>query len=413
MKFSMILSFFCFITISFHLTQSTTLQISQFGGKPNGNIAQDFFVITTISSMICHFHILKALKSAWTQACASTSAVKIVIPKGNYQMTHVLLKGPCKAPIELYVDGIIKAPVKPQDVGGNEILRFDYVNALTMSGNGVFDGQGSYAWTQSDCSKTFNCKFLGMNLAFNFLNNSIIRGITSKDSKQFHINVLGCNNFTFDGFKVTAPHDSANTDGIHIGRSKVVNVLNTDIGTGDDCVSLGDGSKQVLVQNVKCGPGHGISVGSLGKYTNEEPVDGITIKDCSLKGTQNGVRIKTWPSEPGAITITNMRFEDLTMDNVSNPVIIDQEYCPWNQCTKKYPSKIKISKVTIKNIKGTSATKEGVILSCSSGVPCEGVEISNVDLKFNGSPTIAVCSNVKPKITGTAPTCTAPSTKKQ
>lgn len=112
--------------------------------------------------MICHFHILKALTSAWTQACASTSAVKIVIPKGNYQMTHVLLKGPCKAPIELYVDGIIKAPVKPQDVGGNEILRFDYVNALTMSGNGVFDGQGSYAWTQSDCSKTFNCKFLGM-----------------------------------------------------------------------------------------------------------------------------------------------------------------------------------------------------------------------------------------------------------
>ncbi|KOM54876.1 hypothetical protein LR48_Vigan10g076800 [Vigna angularis] len=322
-------------------------------------------------------------------------------------------RGPCKAPIELNIDGTIKAPIKPQDVGGVEILRFDYVNALIMSGNGVFDGQGSYAWKQNDCSKTFDCKLLGMNLAFNFLNNSIIRGITSKDSKQFHINVLGCNNLTFDGFKISAPRDSPNTDGIHIGRSKVVNVLNTNIATGDDCVSLGDGSKQVLVQNVKCGPGHGISVGSLGKYKEEEPVNDITIKDCTLKGTDNGVRIKTWPSEPGTITVTNMRFEDITMDNVSNPVIIDQEYCPWNQCTEKYPSKIKISKVTIKNIKGTSATKEGVILSCSSGVPCEGVEISNVDLKFNGTPAIAVCSNVKPKITGKAPACTAPSKKKQ
>jgi len=146
---------------------------------------------------------------------------------------------------------------------------------------------------------------------------------------------LGCKNLTFDGFKVTAPHNSANTDGIHIGRSNGVNVLNTNIATGDDCVSLGDGSRNVLVQNVKCGPGHGIAIGSLGKYKEEEPVDGITIKGCTLKGTDNGVRIKTWPSTPGTITVTNMRFEDITMDNVKNPIIIDQEYCPWNQCTKK------------------------------------------------------------------------------
>ncbi|BAT94273.1 hypothetical protein LR48_Vigan02g206000 [Vigna angularis] len=394
MKYCTIVLLLSFFATSFHLTQSATLQISQFGGKPNGDIA-------------------KALTSAWAQACASTSASKIVIPAGTYQMTHVFLKGPCKAPIELSVDATIKAPVKPEDVGGDEMLRIDYADALTISGKGVFDGQGSYAWKQNDCSKKFSCKLLGMNFAFNFVTNSIVRGITSKDSKHFHVNVLGCKNFTFDGFKVTAPENSANTDGIHIGRSTGVNVLNTDIGTGDDCVSLGDGSKQVLVQNVKCGPGHGISIGSLGKYKEEEPVDGITIKSCSIKGTQNGVRIKTWPSQPGTITVTNMRFEDITMDNVSNPVIIDQEYCPWNQCTKQYPSKIKISKVIIKNIKGTSATKEGIILACSSGVPCEGVEISNVDLKFNGAPAIAVCSNVKPKITGKVPPCTAPSNKKQ
>lgn len=77
------------------------------------------------------------------------------------------------------------------------------------------------------------------------------------------------------------------------------------------------------------------------------------------------------------------------------------------------PSKIKISKVVIKNIKGTSGTKEGIILACSSGVPCEGVEISNVDLTFNGAQAIATCSNVKPKITGKAPACTAPGAKKE
>ncbi|KAK7357267.1 hypothetical protein VNO80_16552 [Phaseolus coccineus] len=328
-------------------------------------------------------------------------------------MTHVEVKGPCKAPIEIQVDGTIKAPPNPEDVGGEQWLRIGYVDHLTISGEGVFDGQGATAWKQNNCNKKFDCKLLGMNFGFNFINNSIVRNITSKDSKHFHVNVLGCNNFTFDGFKVSAPGDSHNTDGIHIGRSTDVNVLNTDIATGDDCVSMGDGCKKILVQNVNCGPGHGISIGSLGKYKEEESVEDITVKGCTLKETMNGVRIKTWPNTPSTITVTDMKFEDLTMDKVSNPVIIDQEYCPWNQCTKENPSKIKISKVSIKGIKGTSGTKEGLVLACSSGTPCEGVEISDVSLTFNGAPAIATCTNVKPTITGKAPACTAPTTDKK
>jgi len=121
-----------------------------------------FLLLLQCFSIICYFHILKALTNAWTEACASTSAVKIVIPKGTYNMRMVDVKGPCKAPIELYVDGTIKAPVRPEDVGGEQWLRIQYVNALTISGNGVFDGQGAYAWKQNDCSKNFNCKLLGM-----------------------------------------------------------------------------------------------------------------------------------------------------------------------------------------------------------------------------------------------------------
>ena len=175
---------------------------------------------------------------------------------------------------------------------------------------------------------------IGQNLRFNFITNAIVEDLTSKDSKQFHVNVLGCNNLTFRRFTISAPEHSLNTDGIHIGRSTGINIIDSNIATGDDCVSIGDGSRQITITKVSCGPGHGISVGSLGKYKNEEPVVGVTVRNCSFFNTLNGVRIKTWPASFRG-SVSNMHFEDIIMKNVSSPVIIDQIYCPHNECNAK------------------------------------------------------------------------------
>ena len=156
------------------------------------------------------------------------------------------------------------------------------------------------------------------------------------DSKQFHINVLGCKNVTFQHVTITALETSPNTDGIYIGRSTVIHIINSNIRTGDDCVSLGDGSHDITVEKVTCGLGHGISIGSLGKYRSEEPVSGVKVIGCTLTNTMTGVRIKTWP-DSHAGTATNMHFEDIIMNNVGNPIIIDQVYCPWNQCKAQVP----------------------------------------------------------------------------
>ncbi|KAH1094555.1 hypothetical protein GYH30_040020 [Glycine max] len=98
-------------------------------------------------------------------------------------------------------------------------------------------------------------------------------------------------------------------------------------------INSSDGSKEVTILNVTCEPRHGISVGSLGKYSNEESVEDLTIKNCTLKNTNNGLRIKTWPSTPITSLVPNLHFEDIIMINVNNPIIIGQEYCPWNQCS--------------------------------------------------------------------------------
>ncbi|KAF5949370.1 hypothetical protein HYC85_011363 [Camellia sinensis] len=365
-------------------TQAAIFDVTKYGANPGRDISQ-------------------ALLSAWKEACAATSAGKVLIPKGTFPLNEVKIEGPCKAPVEIQLDGTLNAPAQLGIIKGDSWLTIEHIDHLTISGSGTFDGQGAAAWAQNDCGKNPNCKAIPMNLRFNFITNSIVRDVTSKDSKNFHVNVLGCKNFTFQHFTISAPGTSINTDGIHIGDSIGINILDTSIQTGDDCVSIGDGSQQVTVERVTCGPGHGISIGSLGKYPNEDPVVGINVKNCTLSNTMNGVRVKTWPSSPAPGIASDMHFEDITMNNVGNPIIIDQEYCPYNQCQLKVPSKVKISNVSFKNIRGSSSTQLAVKLVCSKSTPCENVEISNIDLTYTGKegPATSLCTNIQPKLSGT------------
>lgn len=75
-------------------------------------------------------------------------------------------------------------------------------------------------------------------------------------------------------------------------------------------------------------------MGSLGRYTEEEDVKGIMVENCTINGTQNGVRVKTWPGDH-ASNATNLTFQNIVMFNVSNPIIIDQQYCPNHSCDQE------------------------------------------------------------------------------
>lgn len=73
-----------------------------------------------------------------------------------------------------------------------------------------------------------------------------------------------------------------------------------------------------------------ISIGSLAKDLEEEGVQNVTVKDTSLIGTDNGLRIKSW-ARPSNGFVQRVRFINILMRNVKYPIIIDQNYCPRNE----------------------------------------------------------------------------------
>ena len=162
-------------------------------------------------------------------------------------------------------------------------------------------------------------------LKFRNILNLEIAGISSVNAKAFHMFLVKTTNVNIHNINIIAPAESPNTDGIHLSNAVNVNIVQSTIGTGDDCISVGRGSTNVTVEHVTCGPGHGLSVGSLGKYLHEEDVSGIHFKSCTMKGTDNGLRIKSWGGSSPSKAV-DIKFEDITMESVKNPIIIDQNY---------------------------------------------------------------------------------------
>ncbi|CAH2079381.1 unnamed protein product, partial [Thlaspi arvense] len=291
---------------------------------------------------------------------------------------------------------------------------FNHLDGITVYG-GVLDARGASLW---DCKKSGKTCPSGATLAslqdkqetirlknlkrfesdhvnqqtigFQSSSNVVVSGLTSLNSQMFHVVINGCNNVKLQGVKVSAAGNSPNTDGIHVQSSSTVSIFNTKISTGDDCVSIGPGTNGLWIENVACGLGHGISIGSLGKDSVEAGVQNVTVKTVTFKGTDNGVRIKSWARASSGFA-RNIRFQHCVMNNVENPIVIDQNYCPRNENCPRQVSGIKISDVLFVDIHGTSATEVGVKLDCSPTKPCTGIRLQDVKLTYRNKPAASAC----------------------
>ncbi|CAA0838702.1 Pectin lyase-like superfamily protein [Striga hermonthica] len=336
-----------------------------------------------------------AFLQAWKRACADVGPAVIHVPEGRYPLGAVSFEGrSCKSTaIAIRIEGTLVAPSNYEALGNRETwLRFVGVDGVSIFG-GTLDGQGKRLWA---CKHSGNsCPHGAMSLTFNNSKNIYINGLTSYNPQFFHILVEGCHNVKLTNVNIQAPARSPNTDGIHVNMSTGVTITNSNIGTGDDCISIGPGTSNLWIEKVTCGPGHGISIGSLGWTPQEPGVRDVTVKSVLLTGTQNGVRIKTWARDTTSY-VHRVLFQHIHMQNVGNPIFIDQNYCPNHMNCPTEESGVRISDVTYEDIRGTSASLVAVNLGCSGKNPCDRITLRKVYLTYRkNKQATASCGNAR------------------
>ncbi|KAK8681221.1 hypothetical protein V6N13_053628 [Hibiscus sabdariffa] len=401
---------FDFDFISKQTSSSSSFNVMDYGAVGNGLVDDS-----------------QAFDEAWKAVCSANvgeETATLVVPQGKtFLLDALVFEGPClPKTLHFQIGGSVIAP-QGTSWGNGQVdawIHFSSIENLILDGGGTINGQGS-SW---DFSSIASVAPFGLRL----------KGLTHLDSPMLHISINDCKDVVLSHLHIMAPGDSPNTDGIDISNSINVQIQDSTIGTGDDCVAINGGSSFINIIGVNCGPGHGISIGSLGDGAFDT-VEGVHVKNCNFSNTQNGVRIKTFKVRVVRILKMvsyfriilmkkeivgwfgfrqNISFEQILFDNVKNPIIIDQfyeekiryrSYGIW----EKAAGGIKVSDVTYSDVRGTSASEQAINLDCNNGVGCSNIVMRNIDITPSGGgggPNIqGLCHNahgtafhVKPQV---------------
>lgn len=167
---------------------------------------------------------------------------------------------------------------------------------------------------------------------FKSCKNITLRGVTLKDSPFWNTHILYSENVHLINLKFISPSDAPNTDGLDIDSSSNITVDNCFFNVGDDCLCLksgmdadgirvGKSTHHVEIFHCNMHNGHGGIV--IGSETSGG-IHNIEIRDCIMTGTDRGIRVKTRRGRGGIIS--NINIENIKMDNVICPIVINMYY---------------------------------------------------------------------------------------
>jgi polygalacturonase len=298
--------------------------------------------------------------TAFIQAAISSCPPKgrVFFPKGTYLVTTLFLKNDINIEIDknAVLSGITDRKVIPLLPGmtesydekseynlgtweGNPLTSFAsmltgiHVSGVTICGQGTIDGNASFDnwWFNT---KVKNIAYRPRLIFLNGCSDITIQGITVTNSPSWNIHPYFSNNIKLLDLNVINPKYSPNTDGINPESCKNVDIIGTYFSVGDDCIALKSGkifmgskykqpSENINIRQCYMKDGHGsVTIGSeiAGGVKN------IYVTKCKFYNTDRGLRIKTRRGRGKDSIVDNIVFEEIEMDMVLTPFVINTFY---------------------------------------------------------------------------------------
>ena len=277
------------------------------------------------------------------------------------------------------------------------------VSNVHIYGQGIINGNASKDNWWKDPKKKVGA-FRPRLVFLSNCKNICLQGITLKNSPSWTLHPYFSDDLEFYDLNVENPSDSPNTDGLDPESCRGVKIEGVRFSLGDDCIAIKSGkiymgrkfkkpSEDIMVRQCLMENGHGaVTVGSemAGGIKN------ITVRDCLFRRTDRGLRIKTRRGRGRDAIIDGITFENIDMDNVMTPFVVNSFYfCDPDGKTEYVQTRDEmpvdertphIGKMTFKDIKAENCH---VAAAFFDGLPEEKIDeivMENVEVSFSADP---------------------------
>ncbi|OCL14391.1 glycoside hydrolase family 28 protein [Glonium stellatum] len=281
------------------------------------------------------------------------------------------------------------------EIGGTDIT-------VTSEPDAVIDGNGQSWWdglgSNGGIAKPNH--FVTLNKVHG---TSVIKNLYIQNYPVHCFSISNCVNLTIENITLNneagnPPNNHSNglaaahnTDGFDISSSTNVVLKDSKVVNQDDCVAITSGDN-IIVQNMYCNGGHGLSIGSVGGKSNNN-VTNILFEDSVVLNSQNGARIKTNYNTTGYIA--GITYKNIAVTNISiYGIDIQQDYL--NGGPTGIPSNgVIITNITMQNIIGTAQKDaQDYYILCGDG-SCSDFTFKNIQITggTNGSCNVNPAGN--------------------
>ncbi len=349
------------------------------------------------------------------EACSKAGGGTVIVPPGKYLTGALRLRS--NLTLEIEAGATLLGSPDPEDyplypsVWGeteelSSLIYADGAEHITVRGAGTIDGQGQFWWRRMGWPdrrkiapeqrtaveraelaklahgrphmiKLVRCKYV------------VIEGLHLINSAEWTVHPLLCEFVRVDGVTIENPVPSPNTDGINPESSRNVQILNSRIDVGDDCVTLKSGKdaagrrvgkpdENITITNCVMLRGHGgVTIGS----EMSGGVRNVLVSNCVFQGTDVGIRVKSQRGRGGVVegfNVANVVMQDVasafTITTFYNGTDTPLDLVPVTEATPRFRD------FHFSNITARGSKTAGQITGLKE-MPVENITFSGVQIR--------------------------------